>query len=117
MGKLKGIHPLHEKRRANILLRAEKYKSFPDHPMKTRLHGFAKNWLNSDSFVHVSKRLDRLVVPDLTITTTSLCSADITDPIGNDLSTVELRLAVPQLDTGTKESEGKKRSITLAMLD
>ena len=46
-----------------------------------------------------------------------MSSADITDARENYLSTVEVRIAVIQLDAGTRESKNTKRSFTLAMID
>ena len=102
------------RRQAKILLRA---KSLPDHPRKIRLIGLTKNQLKRSSFVYETKQLDRMFAIELTIATTPMNITAITDLTENDLSTVETRLAVTQLDTGTQESEDKKRSITLAMID
>ena len=69
----------YEIRQTKILLKAEKYNILPDHPMKTRLNGFAKNRPKRSSFVHETKRLEKVFAPEPTIATTPISRADITD--------------------------------------
>ena len=104
-------------RHAKVLLQAEKFRSFQDHPMKAKLDGYTKNRLKRSSFVHEAKKLNREFKTELSIPTTPLGSEDIINPLANDLSSVTVRLAVPRLDRGKQEDEGIRKSLTLAMIN
>ena len=70
-----------------------------------------KTRLKRSSFVPEAKRFMRVFALDLTIATTPMSSADITDPIENDMSTVEVRLAIPQLYMCTQEVKIPKETM------
>ena len=84
--------------------------------MNSRLAGYTKHRLKRSSFVHESKNLDRKYVTELTIPTTPISSADILDPLTHDLSAIDLRVDVPQLESGKLEDESIRKSLTLAMI-
>ena len=53
------IQPLQQRRQANVLLQAEKYKCLPDHPMKENVEGRTMNRIQRSSFTHEVKKLHK----------------------------------------------------------
>ena len=48
--------------------------------------------------------------------TTPMSSDDILDPLSYNLSAIDVRLSVPQLESGKQENENIRKSLTLAMI-
>jgi hypothetical protein len=70
MENITGIPPLGHRRDTKTMVQAEKYKSMPAHPMKTRFGDLAIGRIQRSSFIHRSKRLIRQhkdVLPDKTL--------------------------------------------------
>ena len=50
---------IQQRRQANVLLQAEKYKYLPDHPMNEKVEGRTKNRIKRSSFTHEIKKLQK----------------------------------------------------------
>ncbi|XP_053406426.1 uncharacterized protein LOC128559229 [Mercenaria mercenaria] len=68
------------------------------------------------SFVHEAKKLDGEFAPELTIPDSPRQRRYIINPLGNDPSSVTVRLAVPHLDRGKQEDEGNEEADQLTNL-
>ena len=58
MERITEVQPLGQRTDSKILMQTDMFRCMPNHPLKTRLEGLAKNRLKS-SFVHGSKKLSR----------------------------------------------------------
>ncbi|KAK7099102.1 uncharacterized protein [Littorina saxatilis] len=79
-----GLQPLSDRRDAQIMVQAEKYKCLPNHPMHHKLEGLAKNRLRRRSFVHERKRLTIGYKDQLPSTTLPLNTSDTPKPWKED---------------------------------
>jgi len=91
-----GIQPLSDRRDAKIMVQAEKYRCLPNHPMKHKLGGLTKNRLKRSSFVHESKRLNRVYKEPMPSKTLPLNNSDIPQPWKEGNARVEIMMTVSQ---------------------
>ena len=74
--------------------------------------------LKQSNFVYEAKKLDRKFAQEITISTTLLSSKDVLDPLTkfDDLSGINVKLNIPQLERGKQDCECIRKSLTLAMI-
>ena len=107
------LQPLRQRRRAKVLLQAEKYKCLPDHPMKEKVEGRTKNRIKRSSFTHEVKKLQKDYPAVLTIPTLPLSKQDFNNPCENTTSEIQIKTTIPQLDQGREWDASLRRSLAL----
>ena len=107
------IQPLQQRRHTKVLLRAEKYKCLPDHPMKEKVEGCTKNGIKRCSFTLEVKKLQKDYPAVLTIPTLPLSKQDFTNPCENTTSGIQIKTTIPQLEQGKELDASIRRSLAL----
>ena len=99
------------------LVKAEKIKALPHHPMGRRMDQPTKSRLKRSSFLHETRRLARVHLAD-TPTTLPLNTSDLLpQPWNDDYKLLQITTSVPQVTPGESQDDSVKRSLTLAMID
>ena len=97
------------------MMQAEKFKCLTNHPMKTRLEGVTKNWLERSSFVHESKKLSRQFHDRLPESTLPFFPPDMPEPWVTDITDIKVHTTVPSLSDGDTQDDTVKQTLTQAM--